>query len=212
MGITLYNYWRSSASYRVRLALHYKGLSFQYVPVNLLAAEQTQDAHKTRNPTGYVPAIEIDGRWAAESVAILELLDVLYPEKPLYPREPWAAAYVRQLVETINSGIQPLHNLNVVNRLPFDADGKVEWSKHFITKGLTAVEALLSRRANVNARFAVSDEPMAVDMFITPQLYGARRNKVDLSAFPLCVAADEAVRATEFGKAALPENQIDATP
>jgi glutathione S-transferase len=121
MKLTLYHFWRSSASWRVRWALAIKGLPFESVPVDLLAGEQKSEEHRARNPIGHVPALGFeDGRILAESVAILEYLDDLVPEPALYPRDPWKRARVRQLVETINAGVQPLASVAVPAGLYFE--------------------------------------------------------------------------------------------
>src|SRR4051812_37519520 len=114
MELILYNYWRSSCAWRVRFALAYKGLAYESRAVDLLASAQLSDEHKGRSPMGVVPCLVIDGRALSESVAILEYLEELVPEKPLLPRDPWARARVRQLVQLVNSGIQPLQNTSVV--------------------------------------------------------------------------------------------------
>src|SRR5262249_36235193 len=108
MRPTLYHYWRSSASWRVRWALAIKGVAFESVPIDLRTGEQCTAEHRARNPIGHVPALVIDGRALAESVAILEYLEETIPQPALYPRDPWARARTRQLVELINSGVQPM--------------------------------------------------------------------------------------------------------
>jgi maleylacetoacetate isomerase len=129
--LTLYNYWRSSSSHRVRIALALKGLEYEYVPVDLRTGEQAKDTHKARSPTGYVPCLSIDGATYVESVAILELLDERFPLPPLFPGDPHGRARVRALVEIVNSGIQPLQNLAVLARVSADAEEQRKWGAHF---------------------------------------------------------------------------------
>ncbi|WP_394840056.1 maleylacetoacetate isomerase [Pendulispora rubella] len=212
--LRLYTYWRSSSSYRVRFALELKKLAYESVAVNLREGEQHGEEHRERSPTGYVPCLFIDGRPVVESVAIIELLDELFPHPPLYPREPWARARVRSLVEVINAGTQPLQNLAVLDRLGSDAKVRTEWAKHFNTRGLASVERLMTlhEKEGVEGRFAYGDTLTAADLFLVPQMYSAQRFGVDLSAFPRAVAAAEAALSSEAAQAAMPERQPDARP
>ncbi len=212
MKLVLHNYWRSSASYRVRIALHAKKVPFTYVPVNILKGEQFTEEHKAKSPSTYVPALEVDGKMLFESTAIIEFLEEAFPEIPLYPKELLERARVRGIIQMINSGIQPLHNLNVLARLSSDDAAKKEWSLHFMAKGLGAVERALeaAEREGQKGKFALGDTFSAVDAFIVPQLYGANRFSLDLSPFPLVARAGKAALETEAVQAALPENQVDA--
>jgi maleylpyruvate isomerase len=209
--LVLYAYWRSSASYRVRLALAAKNLPYRVVAVNILADEQNTDPHLARSPTGYVPSLVVDGVPFFESVAILELIDELYPEPPLYPREPFARARVRALVELVNSGIQPLQNLNVTQRLPGDTESRNDWVRHFVVKGLTALERAIAANeaAGIMGRFAYGDSLTAADLMVIPQLGHARRFNVDLTPFSRLIRADASARATPGFDAASPERQPD---
>lgn len=210
--LVLYTYWRSSSSYRVRLALAAKGLPYRAVPVNLLAGEQARPDHLARNPMGYVPCLEVDGKLYTESVSILELLEELHPEPPLLPRSPHARARVRALVELVNAGIQPLQNLSVLARVSSDGEVRKEWMRHFVGRGLAAFEALLARneQEGVKGRFAYGDSLTFADCALLPQVYSARRFHVDLSAMPRVTAAADAIAATDAGRAAAPEAQADA--
>ena len=212
--LVLYSYWRSSSSFRVRFALAAKGLAYETVAVNLLRDEQSTPEHKARNPMGYVPCLVVDGEPFVESVAIVELLDELFPAPPLYPRHPYARAHVRALVEIVNADTQPLQNRHVLLHLSKDADAQREWSKHFVERGLSAVEGLMSRYAKDGLRggFAYGDTLTAADLFLVPQLYNARRFGVDVTKYPRVHAAEQAALDTEAAKAAMPERQVDATP
>jgi len=212
--LVLHAYWRSSASYRVRLALAAKRLAYRIVPVNLLASEQTAEPHIQRSPTGYVPALVVDGVAYFESVAILELLDELYPDPPIYPREPFARCRVRALVEIINAGVQPLQNLNVLKHLPGDTASRNAWAKHYIEKGLAAFERarVANEAAGFVGAFSFGASLTAADLVLVPQLTAARRFGVDLAPFPALVRAETSALALPGLDAALPERQPDAAP
>jgi maleylacetoacetate isomerase len=212
--LTLYTYWRSSASHRVRIALGYKGLDYDPVYVNLLAGEQRRDEYREVNPIGYLPCLVVDGVKYVESTAILELLEDLYPEPPLLPRRPEDRARVRALVQIVNSGIQPLQNLVVLERIGEDKERRLEWLRHFITRGLAAWEALSARFArehDLAGPFAYGSALTSADVLLIPQLYAARRFGIDLSAYPIIQRVDEATRDLPFVKAAHPDAQPDAT-
>lgn len=212
--LVLYSYWRSSSSYRVRLALAAKGLQYEYVAVNLLHGEQSQPAHVARNPMGFVPCLAVDGEPFNESVAIIELLEDLAPEPALFPRDPALRARMRAMIEVVNAGIQPLQNLRVLRRHSSDAAEQKAWGAHFNERGLHALEAIMqeNRRRGVRGPFAFGDTFSAADCFLLPQTHSARRFGVDVSALPLVAAAEEAGLATEAARLALPENQPDAPP
>jgi maleylacetoacetate isomerase len=209
--IVLYTYWRSSSSFRVRFALALKGLSYESIPINLLEGEQSREEHKKRSPTGYVPCIFIDGRPMVESVAIIELLDDLFPTRPLYPKDPWGRAQVRALVEIINADTQPLQNLNVLQRVSDDPEARKSWSKHFISRGLGAFEALMAsyEAQGIDGKYAYGDELTAADVFLVPQMYNAQRFGVDLTPYPRATAAAEDALASEAAQVAVPERQPD---
>ena len=210
--LVLYGYWRSSSTYRVRLALAAKGLAYDTVAVDLLKEQQSMAEHKTRSPTGYVPCLVVDDEPFVESVAIIELLDDLYPEPPLFPREPHARAHVRGLVEAINAGIQPLQNRHVLLHVSPDREKQTAWSRHFVTRGLAAFEGLMKQNEGrgVRGRYSYGDQLTAADAFLVPQLYNARRFGVDLAAYPRTLAAETAVLETEAARRAAPEAQPDA--
>lgn len=214
-NLTLYTYWRSSASHRVRIALGYKGLSYDPVYVNLLEGEQRKDEYKQTNPMGYLPCLVIDGVKYVESTAIIELLEELHPQPALLPKKPEDRARVRALVQIVNSGIQPLQNLVVLDRIGDDKDKRLDWLRHFITRGLTAWEALASRFAEETGEkgpFAYGATFTSADAVLIPQLYTARRFAIDLSPYPTILRVDEATKDLPFVKAAYPDAQPDAKP
>jgi maleylacetoacetate isomerase len=214
MTATLFQFWRSSASWRVRWALAHKRVPFETVVVDLGAAEQRGDAHRARNPIGHVPALEIDGHTLAESVAIVEYLEETRPEPALYPRDPYRRALVRQVVELVNSGIQPLQNVTPQAHHSADPEEQRAWAAHFNERGMRALEALLGRIATElgGGRFCVGDEFTAADLYLVPQVYSARRFGVEMTPFARVVAVDAAARATEHADGAHPRNQPGAPP
>lgn len=213
LKLVLYNYWRSSASFRVRIALAVKKLAYDSVAVNLLKSEQRTAEHRARSPMGHVPCLFIDGQPFIESVAIIELLDDLAPDPPLYPRDPYARARVRALVEMVNSGMQPLQNLVVLDRVSADAAARKEWSTAFNVRGLEALEALMKRHedAGITGPYAFGDRFTAADVFLVPQLYAATRVLgIDLAPYPRVKRANEAALLLDAVKAAIPDAQPDA--
>jgi len=208
----LRGYFRSSASWRVRIALHLKGQPFEYVPVHLLrgGGEQHGEDHRRLNPMEQLPVLLVDGAPLTQSLAILEFLEERHPEPPLLPREPLARARARALAEVINSGIQPLQNLEVMQRLgaTFGAErpAQLSWSRSYIARGLGALEALVAGSAG---RCMVGDEVTFADLCLVPQLYNARRFAVDLDACPTLVAIESRLVTLPAFRAAHPDQQPD---
>ena len=209
--VVLYTYWRSSSSYRVRFALSAKKIAYESRTVNLLTGEHKLDAHTARSPTGFVPSVVIDGKTMVESVAIIELLEDLFPDPPLFPRDPWARARVRALVEVINAGVQPLQNLSVLDHYSLDPEARKAWARHFIARGLGSFERLMALHESegIEGKFAYGDALTAADVFLVPQMYSAQRFGVDLTKYPRTVGAAEAALATDAAQLALPERQPD---
>lgn len=212
----LHGYWRSSCTWRVRIALHYKGAPFEYCPVNLLSGsgEQHRDDYRRKNPMEQVPALEIveDGvtRCLGQSLAILEWLEERFPEPPLLPRSSYLRARTRQLAEIINSGTQPFQNLTVAKLVKHELGGdSTAFARRFIEKGLSAFQAVAEE---VTGRYSVGDEPSLADLCLIPQLYGARRHSVDLGAFPLLQGIEERCMQLPAFQAAHADKQIDAEP
>lgn len=212
----LYTYWRSSCSWRVRIALALKNVEVEQVPVHLVreGGEQNAAGYVERNPMRTVPMLEWDEggtpRRLTQSMAILEYLDERFPTPPLLPSDPFRRAQVRMIAETVNSGIQPLQNLAVLQHVKgtLAADDRA-WGLHWVTRGMTALEREVSR---VAGRFAVGDELSLADLCIVPQLYGARRFAVDVSAFPTLLGIERACEQLESFRRAHPDQQPDAQP
>lgn len=210
--LTLHHYWRSSASYRVRIGLGLKGLAYDRVAVNLAAGEQTGAAYAGKNPMKQVPTLEItedDGTTRAlrQSLPILEYLDERWPEPPLLPRDPYLRARAREIAELVNSGIQPLQNLSTLRAVKALGGDDQAWSAEFIARGLAALDAQL---ADVAGDYCVGDAPTIADCCVVPQLYNARRFGVALEPFPRLVAIDARCARLPAFAAAHPECQPDA--
>jgi len=205
--ITLYDYWRSSASYRVRIALNLKGLAYQQTVVNLLEGEHHTDLHRQRSPIGYVPALAIDGQMMTQSLAIIEYLEARFPDPALLPADPAEAARLRAIAHTIAMDIHPVCNLNVTNHhaAAFDGDAaaKDDWMVHFMTRGLMAVEAMADHPAT--GRFLHGDAPGLADCVLIPQLYNARRREMTLAEMPRLAAIEQTCLAHPAFQAAAPE-------
>ncbi|MTI16149.1 maleylacetoacetate isomerase [Rhodobacteraceae bacterium RKSG542] len=204
----LYDYWRSSASYRVRIGLNHKGISYDAVKVDLLSGEHRGAEHLARNPQGLVPVLEIDGKRFSQSLAILEYLDEVQPQPAFLPEDAEGKARVRQLAHAIAMDIHPVCNLGVVKRVQELAGGddavKVSWMKEFMSKGLLAFEELLNTPQT--GQFCYGDEVSLADICLVPQMYNARRWGVDLSKMrKLTAIADRAAELPAF-KAAYPSD------
>ncbi|HEX2568793.1 MAG TPA: maleylacetoacetate isomerase [Polyangia bacterium] len=217
MKATLYQFWRSSASWRVRWALMIKGIPFDIVSVDLLAGRQNDTAYRACNPFGAVPTLVTEGRALGESVAILEYLEERIPDPPLYPREAWARARTRQFIELINSGTQPFQTGAVKQRHAADDPAEQDaWVRHFNERGLAACEQLATTIAaelghpDAEGRFVMGAALTAADLFLVPQLHHARRFGANVSRYPRLLAAEQAALATPHAEAVRPERQPDA--
>ena len=205
MTLVLYDYYRSSACYRVRIALNLKGMDYDIVPVNLLDGEQRDAAYRARNPQGFVPMLEADGQRITQSLAIIAWLDAHHPEPRLIPLDPGDGAHVRALALTIAADIHPLNNLRVLkhlSRLGLDQQARDDWYRHWISEGFDALEALAAPRAD---RHLFGDSVTLADVCLVPQMYNARRFEVPLDAYPTLVRADAASAGLETFAAAHPD-------
>lgn len=204
MKLVLYDYWRSSASYRVRIALALKGVAYDRVAVNLLAAEQLAPENRARNPQGQVPTLEVDGVPLIQSLAIIDWLDQAFPEPRLIPAEPIARARVLAQALIIAADTHPIDNMRVLKRLEsqFGADqaAKDDWYRHWMRLGLDALEALAG-----DGPYLGGDAPGLADVVLVPQLYNARRFALDLAPYPRLVAIDAALAALPAFAAAHPD-------
>lgn len=207
----LFDYFRSSAAYRVRIALNLKGVDHESVPVNLAAGEQKQADYRARNPQGLVPMLEIDGHRIAQSLAIIDYLDATRPEPPLLPRGPADRAHVLGLALIVACDIHPLNNLRVLKHLVVplgqSEDAKNAWIATWIGQGFAALEAMAAERAG---RFLFGDALTLADICLVPQMYNARRFGVPLDDYPLLVRVDAEACALEPFAAAHPDRVAPA--
>jgi maleylacetoacetate isomerase len=204
----LYEYWRSSAAYRVRIALNLKGVDYESRQIDLREGEQRSPEYRELNPQGLVPMLEIDGHKLTQSLAIINYLDIRYPMQPLLPTSAAERAHVVALAMTVACDIHPLQNLRVNNYLKemlgHSPEEVVAWDAHWITEGLAALELIAAPRAG---KFLFGDGPTGADVCLIPQLYNARRYKVPLDAYPTLLRADESMNALEAVAAAHPDRQ-----
>ncbi len=212
----LYGYFRSSAAYRVRIALNLKGVEYETVPVHLLkdGGQQFSDSYKALNPTALVPTL-VDGDLAiGQSMAILEYLEETHPEPALLPTDPAGRARVRAIAQTIACDIHPLNNLRVLKHLKHglgvDEDTKNAWYRHWIDVGLTSVEAMLAGHP-ATGRFCHGDQVTLADVLLVPQVFNARRFECDLSAMPTVTRIVDACSELDAFVQAEPARQPDAT-
>jgi maleylacetoacetate isomerase len=211
--LVLYHYWRSSAAYRVRIALNLKGLPYKVVPVHLVkdGGQQHQPSFLAINPQGLVPVLLRDGQAITQSMAICEYLDECYKHKPLLPKDPLQRARIRALTLSIACDIHPLNNLRVVKYLQkrFDGDfDQMAWMQHWMSSGFQALEWQLDPAFGAGDN--LSTRPGLFECFLIPQVYNAERFELDMLPYPQIMKIVEHCRSLpEFVKAK-PENQPDA--
>jgi len=213
--LTLHSYFRSSASYRVRIALHLKGLPYTYAPVHLLkdGGQQHTADYQRVNPAQLVPTLVDDGHALGQSLAIMEYLEETHPAPPLMPRDALGRARVRALAQSVACEIHPLNNLRVLQYL--DNDLKVEeatkatWYRHWITVGFTAIEAMLASDPSTGT-YCHGNTPGLADCCLIPQIANSRRFDTPLDAFPTIRRIEEACLALDAFAKAVPQLQPDA--
>ena len=207
----LYGFWRSSATWRVRIALNLKGVAYRTVGVHLLKDEQVQPVHLARHPSGRVPILEIDGHRIGQSMAMIEYLDETRPEPPLLPRDAALRAQVRDFKDQIVADIHPLNNTSTLARLrsQFGADDAAiaSWYEHWIVRGFKVLEAMLPTSGD----FCVGKEVTLADIVLVPQVTNARRYpQIDLNQFPNILRIDTALRKIKAFHDAAPDQQPEA--
>ncbi len=208
----LHDYYRSSAAYRVRIALDLKGVDYAHHIVNLAQGEQKLAEFRTVNPQGLIPCLEIDGLFLTQSLAICDYLDAKYDRVPFVPSDPAERSHVLALALTVACDIHPLNNLRILKyltgELGVEQEAKDAWYRHWVREGLSALEALAAPRAGA---YLFGDAPTLADICLVPQLYNARRFAVPLGDFPTLRRADETAAAHPAFAAAHPDCQEQAS-
>ena len=212
--MTLYDYWRSSAAYRVRIALNLKGVEYEHRSVDLVAGEQAGEPYRSGvNAQGLVPTLVNGSVPMTQSLAIIEYLEETIPEPAFLPSDPLERARVRSLAQIVACDIHPLNNLRILKYLKGslgqDQDAVSAWYRHWVETGFAALEARV-KGDGLDDAFLSGERPGLADICLVPQMYNARRFEVDLSVYPILVRIDEACRALEPFERAAPENQPDA--
>lgn len=197
MTVRLYDYWRSSAAYRVRIALNLKGVAYEAVDTSLLAGEQHDPVFVEKNPQGLVPMLEVDGLRLTQSLAIIDWLDATHPEPRLIPTEPAARAAELAKALVVAADIHPINNLRILKYLKNDLgqsqDAIDAWARHWIVEGFTALESM----ADPGQPFLSGTAPGLADICLIPQMANARRVNTPLDAYPKLVAIDARATAQE---------------
>lgn len=215
MALKLYTYWRSSASFRVRIALNFKGLDYESVPKHLLrdGGEQRRSDYLALNPQGLVPALDHDGTLITQSLAICEYLEEIRPEPRLLPGDPAARAVIRAMALSIACDIHPLNNLRVLLYLRGeqhqDDEAVNRWARHWIDVGFRALEELIARHS-ADGRHCHGSGVTLADVFLLPQVFNARRVELDLAPYPRLAAIAAHLEALPAFAVARPERQPDA--
>jgi maleylpyruvate isomerase len=211
----LYTFFRSSASYRVRIALNLKGIACEQVPIHLRrgGGEQLKPAYKALNPQALVPALEDNGRIFTQSLAIIEYLEEKYPDPPLLPKDAADKALVRSMALVIACEVHPIQNLRVLNyvksRYNLNDEQVNRWAQHWIDLGLTALEQMIVMQAK-KGKFCFGDAPTLADICLVPQLGNARRYGCDLSQYPAILNVEKSCMSLSAFADAAPEKQSDA--
>ena len=214
MTTTLYGYWRSSAAYRLRIALNLKGVAYEQVSINLKDGEQHGEDWLKIQPQGLVPVLEHEGARLLQSPAILEWIDETWPDPAFLPRDPEQRCTMRGWASVIGCDIHPIQNLRVLKTVAKDLgqgpEGMKAWAQNWISSGLGALETLVAG-AERTGPYLGGQTPGMADIYLVPQMYNARRWEADLSNCPILVEADRAAQAHPAFERALPENQPDAS-
>lgn len=208
----LYSYFRSSCSYRVRIALYLKKIDFTYEAIHLLknGGEQHQDSFQKISPLSQLPCLEHEGRALFQSLPIILYLEEKYPEPSLLPKTAFEKSQILSVCESINSSIQPLQNLSVLKFLEANWQGdKNKWVQHWVHQGFSSLETFLKTTAG---DFCFGNQISCADIFLIPQIHSAKRFKVDMKKYPLLTKIEKQCLCLEAFQRASPENQPDSPP
>ena len=213
--MTLFGYWRSSASYRVRIALNLKGVQVEHRAINLKAGEQHEKQFEALNPQPLVPVLQLaDGTRLTQSMAILDYLEEAFPQPPLLPPDSVARAQVRGVAQIIGCDIAPIQNLRVLRYLEtplgHNNSDKEQWVRHWIRNGLESLERFAATRPQTDREFLFGAKPGYAECLLIPQIYNARRYNVDMSEFPLLSQIDALCAQQPSFVAAHPDKQSDS--
>jgi maleylacetoacetate isomerase len=211
----LYGYFRSSAAFRVRIALNLKHLQYETAPIHLRRNDQSKPEYRTVNPQGLVPTLQEAGQTLIQSLAIIEYLDEVYPDPPLLPKNPTDRARIRALADIVACDIHPINNLRVlrylIHELGQDEAAIAKWYNHWIAAGFNAIEPLLAEDRRTGA-FCHGDSPGLADVVLVPQVVNAERYQLDLAPYPTLVRIYENCMQLDAFQAAHPSNQPDYEP
>lgn len=213
-SMKLYSYWRSSAAYRVRIALNLKDIECEYDYVHLVKNDQQSPDYKSKNPQGLVPALELsDGRILTQSLAIIDYLDQSFDGLKLLPNDPFEKARIQAFAQAISCDIHPVNNLRILNYLSnefaIEDQQKATWYRHWVMEGFQALETSISTTSN--GKFCFGETPSLADICLIPQIYNANRFKVDMTAYPTLSKINDHCMTLAAFKQASPEAQQDAT-
>jgi maleylacetoacetate isomerase len=206
----LFGYYRSSAAYRVRTALVWKGIDYETRPIHLVKGEHRAEGYLDLNPQGQVPVLVIDGHTLAQSMAILEYIEETHPEPALLPKDPAGRAIVRWMAQLVVADIHPINNMRIGNylrgRLSQGDEAVQAWMRHWMAEGFRALEKMVVIHGGT---YCHGDAVSLADLCLVPQIYNARRFELDLSEFPTLVGIDERCRALPAFASAHPDRQVD---
>lgn len=207
--MTLYSYFRSSCSYRVRIALHLKNIPFTSKAIHLVknGGEQYSEEFRKLNPLAQVPCLKIEDKILTQSLPIIQYLDALYPDPPLFSEDIFLKNEILSVCEIINSSIQPLQNLKVLKRISDMGGDRKKWAAEWIGQGLEQLEIILKLKAE---KYSFGNSLTCADLFLIPQLYNARRFQMDMTLFPTLTEVETHCLTLSAFQKARPENQPDA--
>lgn len=205
--LKLYSYWRSSASYRIRIVLECKELEYKYIPIDIVNGQNKSDEFLEENPLGQVPVLVTDEVTLTQSLAIMSYLEAKYPECSLIPKDLKMMGKMWEICEIVNSGIQPFQNLPILNKLETLGVNRIEWGQKIITDGFQAIEKILETTAGT---YSIGNELSLADACLLPQVYSSRRFQVNLEAFPIIKRVSDTLYQLPSFVRAHPEYQPDA--